>query len=326
MRRAIVRRCARAILFAEAWFSWQHDPAPAGAMANALWARHQWVGEPHTEAEYRALAGTLTRDGITDVFFHVGPLAGDGDIRPGRCAPAAELLAALRRLAPGVRAQAYVGRVDRSGGCPLDLRSPGTRDRILATARALLDTGFAGIHYDIEPIYAGDRDFLDLLTRIHRMTRARGRVLSVALEQLPLADWTQPVFRALLPCGETHYPPRPTAVYLRAVADRVDQAAITAYDSYAPTEALAGRYFAWQTERVLSLIGDRVSVFMDVPTYRSPTPWAENLSTALRGVRQGVERLRRRPRRPFGVALYAEWTTGYHDWDTYRIGWRDSWR
>ena len=110
------------------------------------------------------------------------------------------------------------------------------------------------------------------------------------------------------------------------VADRVDQAAITAYDSYAPTEALAGRYFAWQTERVLSLIGDRVSVFMDVPTYRSPTPWAENLSTALRGVRQGVERLRRRPRRPFGVALYAEWTTGYHDWDTYRIGWRDSWR
>ena len=126
--------------------------------------------------------------------------------------------------------------------------------------------------------------------------------------------------------GAISIPPAALTAYLRAVADRVDQVAIMTYDSYAPTEALAGRYFAWQTERVLSLIGDRVTVFMGVPTYRSPTPWAENLPTALRGVRQGVERLRRRPRRPFGVAVYAEWTTNHHDWDTFRQGWRDSGR
>lgn len=312
---------ASVIFFGYAWFRWQPEPPVYGGTANALWARHQWAGDAHTEGEYRVLAGTLARGRITDVFFHVGPLTEDGRIPPARYAHAGELLAALRRLAPGVRAQAYVGQVERSGGGPLDLRATATRANILNTDRALLDTGFAGIHYDIEPVYFGDRDFLDLLTRTRELTRARGRLLSVALEQPGLTDRTQPLFRLMLPRGATHYPPRPTAAYLTAVADRVDQVAIMTYDSEAPTRALAGWHFAHHTERTLSLIGDRVTVFMGVPTYRSPTPWAEDLPTALRGVRQGVARLRRPPRRPYGVAIYADWTTDAQEWAAYRAGW-----
>lgn len=310
---------ALAIVFAQTWFAWQREPAAYGGTANALWARHQWAGEPHTAAEYRALADTLTRDGITDVFFHVGPLDGDGRIPASRYAHARELLSAMRRLAPAVRAQAYVGQQERAGGGPLDLRDAGTRARILDAGRALLATGFAGIHYDIEPVYAGDRDFLDLPARTHELTRASGKVLSVALEQQHLADWEEPVLRALLPRGA--YPPRPTAAYLRAVAARVDQVAIMTYDSEAPAQALAGRHFAVHTERVLSLIGDRVTVFMGVPTYRTATPWAENLATALRGVRQGIDALGHRPRRPYGVAVYADWTTGPGEWATFRRDW-----
>lgn len=310
------------ILFARSWFAWQADPVPYTSATNALWARHQWVGEPHTQGEYRALADTLTRGRISDVFFHVGPFDGDGSIPPRRYAYAGELLAALRGLAPGVRAQAYVGQVERSGGGPLDLRNPATRERILRTDEALLDLGFAGIHYDIEPVYPDDSGFLDLLERTHRLTGARGRALSAAVEQPTLADWTQPVFRALLPrSGRIHYPPRPTRAYLRAVADRVDQVAVMTYDSDAPTQALAGRHFARHTEDVLRLIGDRVTVFIGVPTYRPLTHWAEDLPTALRGVRQGVGALPRPPRRPYGVALYAEWTTDHHDWVTYREEW-----
>lgn len=312
---------ALVICFAHAWFAWQPDPAPYSSATNAMWARHQWVGEAHTPQEYRALARTLTRNRITDVFFHAGPLDGDGGIPPSRYTHAPELLAALHTLAPGVRAQAYIGQVERSGGGPLDLRNPATRARILRTAGTLLDLGFAGIHYDIEPIYPDDRAFLDLLARTHRLTRARGRVLSAAVEQLTLADWTQPVWRALLPRGRTHYPPRPTGAYLRAVADRVDQVAIMTYDSGAPAQALAGRYYAWQTERVLKLVGDRVTVFIGVPTYPTLTSWAEDLPTAVRGVRQGIGALPRPPRRPFGLGVYAEWTTDYHDWITYRKGW-----
>ncbi|WP_329256861.1 hypothetical protein OG417_17730 [Actinoallomurus sp. NBC_01490] len=310
-----------AVFFAQTWFAWQREPRAYGGTANALWARHQWAGEPHTEAGYRMLAQTLRANDITDVFFHVGPLDGDGRIPPSRYRHAGELLAAMRRLAPGVRAQAYVGQVERAGDGPLDLGDPGTRARILDTDRALLAVGFAGIHYDIEPIYPDDHDFLDLLARTHELTRGRGRVLSAALEQPPLADWEAPVFRALLPRGRNHYPPRPTGAYLRAVASRVDQVAIMTYDSEAPTQALAGWHFARHTERILALLGDRVTVFMGVPTYRTTTPWAENLPTALRGVRQGIDALRRPPRRPYGVGVYADWTTSARDWATYRREW-----
>jgi hypothetical protein len=243
---------ALAVFFAQTWFAWQREPQAYGGTANALWARHQWVGERHTEADYRALAATLTAGDITDVFVHVGPLDGDGWILPSRYAHAGELLAAMRRLAPRVRTQAYVGQVERSGGGPLDLGDPRTRARVLQTDRALLAVGFAGIHYDIEPIYPDDRDFLDLLARTHELTR--GKVLSVALEQPSLADWEAPVFRALLPRSRDHYPPRPTGAYLRAVASRVDQVAIMTYDSEAPTQALAGWHFARHTERTLSLV------------------------------------------------------------------------
>jgi hypothetical protein len=64
-----------------------------------------------------------------------------------------------------------------------------------------------------------------------------------------------------------------------------------------------------------------VTVFMGVPTYRTATPWAEDLSTALRGVRQGIDELGHRPRRPYGVAVYADWTTSARDWTTYRREW-----
>jgi hypothetical protein len=71
---------ALAVFFAQRWFAWQREPRAYGGTANALWARHQWVGERHTEADYRA-RGHAEADGITDVFFHVGPLDGDGRMR-----------------------------------------------------------------------------------------------------------------------------------------------------------------------------------------------------------------------------------------------------
>ena len=132
-----------AVVVVATWVWWW--PAPSAGQGsrgvNALWARHQWVGQGHSDGEYRALADTLRRGEISDVFFHVGPLDPDGSIPPGRYTHAAELLAAMDRLAPGVRAQAYVGQVTRQGAGPLDLTRLAVRDRIVGTARTLLDLG-----------------------------------------------------------------------------------------------------------------------------------------------------------------------------------------
>ncbi|MBC6464066.1 hypothetical protein HKK74_00920 [Actinomadura alba] len=288
-----------------------------------MWARHQWVGETHTEAEYRALADIVRRNRITDVYFHAGPFEPDGTVPPAKYANARDLIEAMRRLAPGVRSQAYLGQIrvmDDYG--LLDIDRPEVRRNILDTDRAMLDLGFDGIHYDIEPIYPDDEAFVRLLDDTRALTRERGRVLSVALEQLTLVDAVEPVYRALIPRnGAVHYPPRPTEAFLRRVADRVDQVAIMTYDVSLPTRSLVGRHFAWHTERTLRLIGDRVTVFMGVPTYRPLMDWAEDLDGALRGVRRGVDALDRPPAKPYGVGVYAEWTTSTADWARYQADW-----
>jgi hypothetical protein len=312
-----------AVVVAATWVWWRAEPSPEQASqgVNGLWARHQWVGEPHREDEYRALAETVRQGEISDVFFHVGPLDPDGSIPPGRYAHARELLAAMDRLAPGVRAQAYIGQVTRRGGGPLDLTRRAVRDRIAETARSFLELGFDGIHYDIEPVYPGDAGFLDLLDRTHRLAGARGAVLSVSLEQLELVNGLQTAAAAVLP--DVHYPPRPSRGFLEQVARRVDQVAIMAYDSMLPADWLVGWHFAWQAEHVTELIGDEVTVFVGVPTYAQgqPFPWAENLRSAIRGARRGLDRLDRRPAHPVGLAIYAEWTTTPDEWALYQATW-----
>jgi 4-hydroxy-tetrahydrodipicolinate synthase len=89
------------------------------------------------------------------------------------------------------------------------------------------------------------------------------------------------------------------------------------YDVSLPTKSLAGWHFARRTRRTrrtLESIGDRTTVFMGVPTYMPLMGWAEGLPTALRGVR----RLDRRPSRPYGVGIDAEWTTDAREWARYR--------
>lgn len=94
------------------------------------------------------------------------------------------------------------------------------------------------------------------------------------------------------------------------------------YDAQPPTRAMVGKHFAWHTAHVLELIGDQVTVFMGVPTYTPVSAgWAEDLPTALRGIRLGLDTLARQPLKPYGVAISPEWTTSQQEWAEYRAGW-----
>lgn len=312
-----------ALACAGAWVWWQPEPESRGTETNALWARHQWVGEPHSDAEYRALGTLLKQNRITDVFFHAGPFEADGTVPAHKYRYARQLIEAVRKYAPGVRAQAYLGQIRVvDGDGVIDLDDPEVREQVLKTDAIFLDLGFDGIHYDFEPIYPDDDAFMTLMERTHELTRSRGRLLSVALEQPTLLDAAQPVYRALLPRGgRYHEPPRPNRDFLRAVADRADQVAIMTYDVTLPTDALTGWHFARHTRTTLELIGDRTTVFMGVPTYRPLMEWAEDLPVALRGVRRGIDDLERPPKRPYGVGVYADWTTRPDEWARYRAAW-----
>ena len=221
------------------WLSWR-SPPPDDVVhgRSALWAGHRWVGDPPDEHAYAQLARRLIDHGIDDVFFHVGPLDADGTIPPAKFAYAADLLDAMRRLAPGVRTQAYIGQVEQRGGGPLDLDRPEIRAAIAITASHFLDLGFGGIHYDIEPVYPGDDRFLDVLVRTRAVMAGRG-VLSVALEQVEIFGGAQ---RLVQRAVDRYHDP--TTDYLRQVAQHVDQVAIMTYDTGLPTDWLFGACLA----------------------------------------------------------------------------------
>ena len=89
---------------------------------------------------------------------------------------------------------------------------------------------------------------------------------------------------------------------------------------------LFGAYMAWETERVVSTIGAKVTVFMGVPTYDKGSalmfhPSAENMRSGVRGIRKGLDRLDAARTRHVGIAIFAEWTTTDDEWRSYRAAW-----
>ncbi len=315
--------CSLATAATAVRFTWLSDPSEGQRSrgVNALWAGHTWVGDAHTDAEYRGFAELLRSHEISDVFVHAGPLQGDGSVPDDRVAYVRDFTSAMARYAPDVRVQAYLGQIERRDGGPLDLSDAATRDGIVATAGRMLDLGFEGVHYDIEPIASGDRDFLDLLERTRAVTSARAAVLSAALEQLEMVPGEHRVLGAIVPGYHD-----PTREFLRDVAVRVDQIAIMTYDTGLPASWLFSTYMAWQTDAVVRTVRNRATVFMGVPTYDDGAFWkfhasAENMRSGIRGVRQGLGRLNDDETRNVGIAIFAEWTTDDAEWRTYASEW-----
>ncbi len=313
----LVTLASAALLYA--YLDYNRDDAPPrrAAGSNAVWLAHKWVGALQLPSAYRDLAAHLIRHKITDGFFHVGPLRADGTIDPARHPAAGRLVKEMRRHAPALRVQAWIGQIEKRGGGPLDLAEPAVRQAVVTTARHFLDLGFGGIHYNIEPS-SGNPHLLALLDETRRVTRDRGALLSMAtdeIEPLPGLAW-------LTQTAGTHAGFW-TAAYHRAVSGRVDQIAVMMYDTGLPTDWLYGSLVAWETRKILALTPERVTVFMGVPTYEenrlSFRPGAENMRSGLRGIRNGLAS--DSAPHPHGVAVYANWTTDAAEWRRYRRDW-----
>jgi spore germination protein YaaH len=154
----------------------------------------------------------------------------DGSIPSDRYPDAKVFLRDLHRDDPGLRPQAWIGVIQSTGGGPLDLADPRVRANIVRTAARFLSLGFQGIHYDIEPVLPGDRNFLALLGDTHSLTRRRRAVLSVATEALDSLPVGGGLVRSLIGSYHTW-----TLGYFLQVARRVDQIAVMTYGDGIPT-------------------------------------------------------------------------------------------
>lgn len=310
------------LLLAGAWLFYRHAPAVAQDpdAPNAVWAAHRWVGEAHDDEAYDRLAAHLQRHRFSDVYFHVGPLTGEGLIPPEKYAYAPLLLEAMRQRAPEIRLHAWIGQVEREGGGPLHIANAATRANIVGTAAAFIELGFDGIHYNIEPIRSGDPHLLALLDETATVTRAEGKLLSMATDELAPFPGLEHVARLFVPRAGLW-----REDYYREVAARTDQIAVMMYDTAMPFDWLYGTAVAWETWRLREIIGADTTLFMGVPTYEDEHfgfhPAAENMRSGLRGIGIGLALDRPPAGAEFGAAVYANWTTDESEWSVWRRDW-----
>ncbi|WP_234336029.1 hypothetical protein [Streptomyces sp. NRRL S-1022] len=298
------------------------DPAPGTRTRHqdALWLGHAWVDGRKGDRDVEALADRLRGTGIRDLYVHSGPLEHDGTLPASAYPKARRLTAAVHRELPGVRVQAWLGdRLAGEGPDGLRLDRKATRSAVLASTRAVLAAGFQGVHFDLEPLHSGDRDYLDLLDDLRALTHARGAVLSVAAHQIdPL-----PAFHSFWG-ATTGHPKWWSQAYFGQVARRVDQIAVMSYDTMQPLQSLYGGYVAQQTSLALEVTPDGTGLLMGLPFYHENRfghrARAETVPAAVRGVRLGLSRTDA-DRRAFGVALYVDFAATEADWRAYREGW-----
>jgi hypothetical protein len=302
------------------YVSFEATPARPGpeAVLNGLWTGHHWVAVHHSEAEYQEFASLLRTNRISDVFFHSGPLRSDGSVPTTSYRNAAELISHLKRLAPEVRTEAWIGFQHRTPD-DLDLSSDATQRRLVAAADALVKVGFAGIHVDIEPVLDGDQHFLHLLDALHRRAASDRAVLSVATPILAVVPGEQLVGPLIK--GYDHW----SMNYYQQVAHHVDQVAVMAYDTARPTDWLYGSLVEDETTLLGDGLNAKTTVFIGAPTYRERTwlhdPGSETLRASIRGVEKGIARLAPAKRSRIGLAVYAEWTSMASDWTEFRRDW-----
>ncbi|TQJ89737.1 glycosyl hydrolase family 18 (putative chitinase) [Streptomyces sp. SLBN-31] len=287
---------------------------------DALWLGHAWVDGRRTDADVTALARRLRDTGVRDLYVHAGPLEHDGTLPESAYPKARRLVDSLRRKAPRLRVQAWLGdEVAPEKPYAMHLERPATRAAVVASTRQILAAGFAGAHFDLEPLHSGDRNYLTLLDALHRVTHAHGAVLSVAAHQIdPL-----PGFHSFWGTVTGH-PKWWSQAYFGQVARRVDQIAVMSYDTMQPTQSLYGGYVAQQTSLALEVTPDSTDLLMGLPFYHENRfgHWAraETVPAAVRGVRLGLSRTdAHRP--AFGVALYVDFAATEADWTAYEEDW-----
>ncbi|MER8184173.1 hypothetical protein [Kitasatospora sp. NPDC094015] len=284
---------------------------------DAVWLGHAWVDGRKGDADLAELGRRLAGTGIRDLYVHTGPLAHDGSLDPALYPAARRFVEQVHRTLPGIRVQSWLGDVVAPEKEGLHLDRADVRDRITASGTQVLDLGFDGLHFDMEPVHSEDPGWLALLDQAHAMTAARGVPLSVAAPQIDPVPGLHVAGTGLTGHGKWW-----SQAYFAETARRVDQVALMSYDTSMQLESLYGGYVVHQTRLALEVTPDRVDLLMGLPAYWDDTfshrGSAETVRAAVRGARLG---LGDSARRSFGLALYVDFTATDADWAAYRDGW-----
>lgn len=297
---------------------------------NAVWLEHKWVGEYSSEAEIQQLVNKLKDHDIDTVFVHSGPLEADGDIDAETYKYAVEFVEGVKRFDNNIQVQAWLGQVRGK----IDLAAPEVRHNVAKQCMIFAQLiGFDGIHFDIEPVWDGDMDFIETLKECREIL-PEDKFISVALAEF--------IPESFLWLTEKVYPLKNhnSEVNYENVARYADQIVVMVYDTSIKKEWMYRWLVKEQTIRLTSLLEDK-EVFIGIPAYSYDEedvknwegidhvddidwfdPKVENVKNGLLGIIDGLNNFRSNHDSFAGVAIYPYWEIDEEEWAVYKLLWK----
>lgn len=286
---------------------------------NGIWIKHAWVGNEQDQSVIEDLALKLAKYDIKYAYIHTGPFDSDGTVPDERYAHAQEFLEILTNKNPDIVPLAWLGQLRSE----LEIDSPEIRQNITDLCQKLLtETGFQGIHYDIEPIASDDEAFLDLLSET-KESLGENSFISVATDEWQpklISDIVGTIIdQEITSYWETQY--------FQRTAEIADQIVVMTYD----TSLKDPEHYEWLVEQEIIYLTQYladydVELLIGIPTYEddkeSFDPEVENMETGLNGVIQGLNNKRTVVETFTGVAIYANWETESSEWSDYEQLWQ----
>ncbi len=302
------------------YFVWgiHRDIPSRNQKENALWIGHTYAQEPKTLEEIETLVSILSKHHIRYVYVHVGPLEPFGTLDPQRYRTSYDFLKTAQTLAPEIQFQAWLGQIRSK----LRLESKDVRSNIVDLSLKLVrEVGFSGIHLDIEPIFDGDKAFLELMSSLSKRL-PKSALLSVASDEWQSKTLTPFVSFLIGKKSRSFWGTK----YFQQVSEFADHIVVMTYDSSLPYSWL---YSFWVEQQIIyitnALKNTNAKVLIGLPTYKNRTksfaPEAENLSSGITGVIRGLENIRSHRDAFSGIALYPYWTMDETDWHTLDTLW-----
>jgi hypothetical protein len=304
---------------------------------NALWLGTEWTYEEPDDAAVQTLAARLRDHQIGTVYAWVSWLK-DDETWAGRrdlTNNFSEVEDKVKVFVGQFRAAYPEARLMGWVSVPAN-RSDGTErlgEAVVQQAvsdmsqRVVNELGFDGVFLNVELVWDGDEGFLDVLRKVRADL---GDTAFIAVAVPP--DWSPvnvdiPVPPLIVP-GTVWQ-----AEYKQRVALLTDQIAVMAYNSGLTTEAnfTPADYELWMAYQVktyaeaVNLLDTGTAVLIGIPTYPAELPGhdplVENVGSAIRGIRTGLQEAGDNAGAVEGIAIYADWTTDDNEWAQFKALW-----
>ncbi|MBD3360626.1 hypothetical protein GF366_02365 [Candidatus Peregrinibacteria bacterium] len=281
---------------------------------NAVWIAHEWVGEPKSDEEIQDFVDSLKKHQIGTVFVHTGPLKEDGTVDPDTYKHAINFIDSVKKFDKKIDYQAWLGQLRSK----IDLSDEEVRNNIKNLCIILTQmVGFDGIHFDIEPVWDEDEDFIKLLKEVREGIPDKYLLSAALAEFIPQSFlwYVENVYSFEKYNSEVNY---------KNVAKYADQIIVMVYDTGINNEWIYRWFIKEETIRVTDLLENK-EVFIAIPSYDEEkegfNPKAENMENGLKGIIKGLNNFRSNENSFAGVAIYPYWEIDKEEWKMYEELW-----